>query len=193
MTDAEQARNLVLGGLMGTGKTTIARRLAMRLGRPWVDTDHAVEALAGCAVAEIFATRGEEAFRELEAEVVADVSTRGRHIVALGGGALLDPANVALLRRGGLIVLLVGDARVLAGRAARAGARKRPLLEGETDIEGRLRRLAHERRDAYEQAADHIVDTTDGRSLEELAHHIVTWAATQPGLLTDAERKAVAA
>ena len=193
MSETDAARNLVLGGLMGTGKTTLARRLAMRLGRPWVDTDHAVEELAGCPVGEIFATRGEATFRELEAEVVAEVSLRERHILALGGGVLLDPANVALLRRGGLIVLLVGDPAVLAERASRAGVRKRPLLQGQTDVEGRLRRLAQERRDAYEQAADHIVDTTDGRSLDQLAHDIVIWAATQPGLLTDAERKAVAA
>lgn len=193
MNQDEQGRNLVLGGLMGTGKTTLARRLAMRLGRPWVDTDHAVEERAGCPVAEIFATGGEAAFREREAEVVADVARRGRHILALGGGVLLDPGNVTLLRANGVIVLLVGDPAVLAERASRAGVRKRPLLQGEPDVEGRLRRLAQERRAAYEQAADHVVDTTDGRSLDQLANDIVIWAAAQPGLLTDAERKAVAA
>ncbi|HWH31728.1 MAG TPA: shikimate kinase [Egibacteraceae bacterium] len=187
------ARNIVLGGLMGTGKTTLARRLAVRLGRQWLDTDALVAQRAGCSIAQLFARRGEEAFRELEREVVAEAAELRRHIVSLGGGVLLDGGNVELLRAGGVVVLLVGDVAVLAERVTRAGVARRPLLAGETDVHGRLERLAGERRVAFEAAADHVEDTTDGRSADAIAASIVAWAATRPDVLTPGERKAVAA
>lgn len=195
MSAVEGARNIVLGGLMGTGKTTIARRLAITLGRPWLDTDTRVEQDLGVSVAELFARDGEQAFREREATVVRDAAAAAGGVISLGGGVLLDPANVAQLRASGVIVLLTGDAAELARRAARRGLQHRPLL---ADVEpeqlsGRLAELAEQRRERYEAAADHVEDTTDGRSPEQVAAAIIAWAAERGDVLSSEERKRVAA
>lgn len=193
MSDDAGGRNIVLGGLMGTGKTTLARRVAFRLGRQWVDTDELVTQRAGRSIAEIFASEGEQAFREAERLAVADAAAPARQVISLGGGVLLDPDNTRALRRGGVVVLLTGDLKVLADRASRSGVRRRPLLAGDGDPVQRLRELAEQRRAAYEAAADHVVDTTDGRSVEQLTRDIVVWAAAQPDVLTPEERRVVAA
>src|SRR5437867_10183399 len=97
---------IVLTGFMGTGKSEVGRRLARRLGRAFVDTDAMVEARAGKPVAAVFTDEGEPAFRRLERDAVADAAASGEAVVAVGGGAVLDPVNVATLRAAGVVICL---------------------------------------------------------------------------------------
>ncbi len=120
------AETVSITGMMGSGKSTVARELARLLGRPLVDTDAAVERRAGATVERIFAERGEPAFRALEREIVRGL--RGPCVVALGGGAFCDPGNAEhLVRLGPVVFLDVGAAeaaRRLGGGAGRPLAGK---------------------------------------------------------------------
>ncbi len=176
-------RNIVLIGLMGVGKTTVGALLAERLARPFVDTDDLVEQEARMAIADIFAASGERHFRQLEAAAVRRVAALRGQVVAVGGGAVLDPANVAQLRSTGDLVLLDGMPTELAARVGQATTR--PLLADE-DAAGRLALLRTERAAAYTSAAVAVIDTT-GRSPEEVADAVYAWAQRQPGLLSREE------
>lgn len=159
----------MLVGLMGAGKTTVGRLCAERLGRPFVDTDDVVEALAGLPVPEIFATGGEPRFRELERQAVADVCTGPEPLViACGGGAVVDADNRRRLRDGGYVVWLRAPAAVLHGRVG--GGEGRPLLSG--DPLTTLERLETLRDDAY-RAAGHASVDTDGLTAEEVAAEVL--------------------
>ncbi len=98
--------NLVLVGMPGCGKTTLGRRLAERMRRPFVDCDAEIERRAGRGIPEIFAADGEAAFRALEAQVLADVGREKGQVIATGGGAVLRPENVRALRQNGVVALL---------------------------------------------------------------------------------------
>lgn len=182
-------RNLVLVGLMGAGKSTVGRILAQRLGRPFSDTDALVAQRLGMAVGEAVRELGERAFRRTEAEAVREVAAIRGQVVAVGGGAVLDPANVTHLRATGDVVWLETSAWELADRLAGAGAAGRPLLDGATGtaLAGRLEELADQREDAYRAAATHRV-ATDGLSAEQVADSVLDWALAQPGLLSREER-----
>src|SRR6187399_1176730 len=97
MTTAD-GRNIVLTGFMGTGKTTVGRLLAARLGYEFVDTDEAIVERHG-EIADIFRTRGEEAFRQIERQLAAELASRERLVISTGGRMMLDPDNVAALGR----------------------------------------------------------------------------------------------
>lgn len=174
-------RNIVLIGLMGAGKTTVGRRLAQRLGRPFADTDAVVETAAGTSVAAIFDAQGERGFRAMEATAVRHVAALRGQVIAVGGGAVLDHANVTHLRSTGDLVFLDGDPAVLAQRVGDAASR--PLLHAQPDLAARLAALRTERAAAYDQAAVHVVDTT-GRDPDETVEAVLTWARNQPGLLS---------
>jgi len=153
------ARHLVLVGLMGAGKTTVGRECARRLGRPFVDVDDVVVASAGMPIADVFSSRGEPAFRELERQAIADVCASPEPlVVACGGGAVLDAGNRRRLRDAGVVVWLQAPPDVLAGRVGDGDGR--PLLSG--DPQGALRRLAIIREPAYEAAAHRRVDAGGG-------------------------------
>jgi shikimate kinase len=126
-------RKLILIGLRGSGKTSVGRRAALRLGIPFIDTDRAVVDRAGKTIADIFRDSGEPAFRALEKEAVADaLRAPGPAVIAAGGGAVLDPANVAAFRAAGFVVWLTAPIDTLAARvAADSGtAAGRPSLTG---------------------------------------------------------------
>ena len=150
------AKHLVLIGLMGAGKTTVGRRCARRMERPFVDTDDVVVALCGMPFTQFFAEHGEPAFRELERQAVADVSASPTPLViACGGGTVLDPENRRRLRATGTVVWLQAPVPVLANRVG-AGA-DRPLLAG--DPLRALTRLEATREAAYDATAHTTVDT----------------------------------
>jgi shikimate kinase len=151
-------KHLVLIGLMGAGKTTVGRQCARQLRRDFVDTDDVVAALAGIPVEDIFHTRGEPSFRDLEREAVADVcASPAPLVIACGGGTVLDPENRRKLRAAGLIVWLRAPVPVLAARVGDGATR--PLLAG--DPTGALTRLEKLRDPVYDAAAHAVVDTGD--------------------------------
>src|SRR5512133_769870 len=142
-------RNIVLTGFMGTGKTTIGRLVAARLGRPFVDLDDLIVEQAGKPVTEIFAQDGEAAFRALEAEACANVSMPAGLVVATGGGAVVNVANLEALATGGLLICLEAEPEIVLARLA--GGDDRPMLWA-PDRLARLRALLAER-----EAADAAV------------------------------------
>lgn len=144
---------------MATGKSEVGRRLARSLGRAFVDTDALVEADAGRSVAEIFATEGEPAFRARERAAVARACAMPSAVIAIGGGALLDPESRRTLAESGPIVCLQATPEEIVRRVG--DATSRPLLAA-TDARGRLERvraLLAERAPVY-ALATHAVDTT---------------------------------
>lgn len=149
--------SLVLVGAPGSGKSTVGPALAERLELPFVDVDQLIEAGTGRSIAEIFATDGEKAFRDLEREAtLAVLAEPGERVVSLGGGAVLDPQIRDALAAHEVVWL-----KVSAGRAAdRVGLNvARPLLLG--NVRGRLIKLLGERTPLYAAAAGLTVDTDD--------------------------------
>ncbi|MBM7506487.1 shikimate kinase [Nocardioides salarius] len=161
------APRVVLVGPMGAGKTTVAGLLAQRWGVAVRDTDHDVEASAGREISEIFVDDGEAAFRELERKAVATALAEHDGVLALGGGAVLDPATREQLAGQTVVFLRVG----LSDAVKRVGLGVgRPLLLG--NVRARIKALLDERTPVYEAVATHTV-TTDARSPEEVADEVV--------------------
>lgn len=165
---------LVLAGYRGTGKTTVGQLLAARLGLPFIDTDTLVERRAGRSIPEIFADNGQARFRELEREVCAGLA-RATGVIATGGGAVLDPANVEALRRGARVFLLEGPPGELARRCAGSD---RPALTHLTRI-NEVRAMLLARADPYRSAADYCV-WTGGRTPDEVAGAVLAAFGARP-------------
>ena len=150
--------SVVLVGLMGAGKSAIGRRLASRLGIPFVDADEEIERAAGCSISDIFEIHGEAAFRDGERRVIARLLTRPPHVLATGGGAFMDPETRAAIRGCGISVWLRADLDLLVSRVSRRN--NRPLLAG-GDPREILQRLMNERHPIYAEA-DVVVESGDG-------------------------------
>lgn len=162
--------NLYFVGPMGSGKTTVGRLVAERLGRPFADTDALIIERAGCSIPEIFARDGEEGFRRLEAAVLRELP--GGLVVATGGGLVLRPENRDHLKATGCTVWLRVPAEELYRRLAQGeGVKRRPLLQGEDPL-GKLRAIATAREPLYRQAADIIVET-GGLTPQEAAEAVL--------------------
>jgi len=158
---------IVLIGPMGSGKTTVGGLVAARLGTAVRDTDHDVEATAGREISEIFVDDGEAAFRALERAAVAEALATHDGVLALGGGAVLDPDTRGLLAGHDVVFLRVG----LSDAVKRVGlGTSRPLLLG--NVRGRIKALLDERTPIYESVATLVVET-DGREPDEIAAEIV--------------------
>jgi shikimate kinase len=166
-------QTLFLIGYRGTGKTTVARALADRLGVDWFDADDEVERLAGKTIAEIFADDGEPAFREIEAQVVQELSHRRKTVVALGGGAVLRDANRVAIRSNGIVVWLAASVDTIADRMAadKATGSRRPNL---TAVGGRaeIETVLAAREPIYRECATFEVDT-EGQTTEQVVDEIV--------------------
>jgi shikimate kinase len=155
--------NIFLVGPMGVGKSTIGKRLAAVTGKRFVDSDEEIERKTGVEIDLIFEIEGEPGFRRREARLIEELADLHDIVLATGGGAVLDPANRALLKKSGLIVYLSAPAVVLARRTARD--RRRPLLRGGDRLQ-RIEQLLSERESFYREIADVIIDTA-GHSVKE--------------------------
>ncbi len=171
MTSGAETLTLVLVGPMAAGKTSVGRRVARRLGVPFIDTDKRIAAVHG-PIPEIFAERGEAHFRMLEREAVSAALAEGG-VVSLGGGAVTDEGTRALLREHPVVFLTVSEEAV----AERIQAGGRPLLEGEDPLE-RWKQIFAERLGWYQEVASATFDTSR-RPMQRIADDIVTWRREQ--------------
>lgn len=161
--------NLVLLGMMGSGKTTVGLCLSKKTSRPLLDTDAEIVKTHG-EIKRIFAEHGERYFRELERGLAERLSKTDGQIIATGGGFVLEPKNAENLRKNGTLVYLRATAQTLEKRLKKDG--ERPLLEGEESLSEKIARLLIERGARYESLADVVVDV-DGKSVEEVAEEIL--------------------
>lgn len=161
-------RNIVLTGFMGTGKTTVGRLLARRLGREFVDTDRLIEDRHG-PIPQIFANQGEQRFREIESELAAELAERSGLVVSTGGRMLVDDANAEILLSTGDVITLTAEADTVLWRVGgEHAAETRPMLAG-ADVRGRIVELLAERAAAYGRFRQ---VATDDRTPDEIATEI---------------------
>lgn len=154
--------NVILTGFMGTGKTTVGRLLADRLGYEFVDTDEVIESEHG-PIADLFTQSGEEEFRRIERRVAAELAARDGLVVATGGGMMVDDQNVAALAATGMIVCLTADVDTIVDRTITPGGPVRPLLAG-SDPRTRVDELLVARAHAYDRFVQ--IDTTRSSPIE---------------------------
>lgn len=163
--------NIVLIGLSGSGKSNVGRALAQQLGWDFLDTDVEIERIAGRRIHQIFADDGEAAFRRLEAEAVKQALAGHHRVVAVGGGAIVDPANRREISMGNVVVLLEAGADTLISRLAKDEADEpRPMLTS-GDPRERLLALKAARDPIYRSMAGIVVDT-EGLSVEQAASRV---------------------
>lgn len=162
--------NLVLIGYRGTGKSTIGKVLAKRLGRQLVSTDKEIVKRAGQTIPQIVESQGWEHFRDLESEVCRDLAERDNLVIDTGGGAILRQQNVDVLKGNGTLFWLTASVRTIASRIG--GDTQRPSLTGHKSFVEEIEEVLRERTPKYRAAADHEL-STDGRTIQTLADTII--------------------
>ena len=145
-------KNIILCGFMGAGKTVVGRELAKIMGCRFIDTDELIEHEQGVAIKAIFATRGEEYFRDLEHEMCKKIADMKNCVVSTGGGALTYERNVEAIKRNGKVVFLDASFDVICDRIG--GSTSRPLFQDKE----KARALYEERREKYLAASDYTID-----------------------------------
>lgn len=150
-------KNVVLTGFMGTGKSSVGKLLAYRLGKSFIDIDKQIEKEAGISIPEIFTKYGEEFFRAKEHEVVARIARYKNVVIATGGGVVLNDRNMECLRGKGIIICLSATPDVILERTSRRPTR--PLLQCENPRQ-KITELLTKRQPFYEQA-DYVVDSSN--------------------------------
>jgi shikimate kinase len=151
-----QSGNLILVGMMGSGKTTMGRALSKRLGKIFVDSDEEVQKRTGVTIPHIFDIEGEEGFRQREGVVIRDLATRDNLVLATGGGAVLSEQNREMLQQNGIVIYLMASVHDLWLRTRHD--RNRPLLQT-ADPHAKLTELFQQRDPLYRQIADIIIQS----------------------------------
>jgi shikimate kinase len=162
--------NVVLIGYRGTGKSTVGKLVAARLGRPIVSTDQEIVRRAGSAIPDIVAAHGWDYFRDLESQVCQELADRDNLVIDTGGGAILRQKNVDVLRSNGRLIWLTASVETIAARIGRDT--QRPSLTGTKSHVEEIREVLSERVPKYQAAADFSI-ATDDRSIDELATTIL--------------------
>ncbi len=161
--------HLYLVGFMGAGKSSVGRRVAGRIGTPFVDLDGLIEQQAGIPIAQIFSSQGERAFRELESSALRSIAQAPPMVVACGGGAVISDENRVLLKSTGTVIYLKVDA---AEALARIGDKStRPLLSGAGGATAATSILAS-REALYSAVSDSTVDTA-GLTVEQVVDRVM--------------------
>ena len=162
--------NIVLVGFMGTGKSTVGRVIAQKLGFHFIDTDDMIEQTSKAKISDIFAEHGEDYFRDLESQAVKSVALMKNQVVATGGGVVLRSSNIDLLRTGGPIFCLNATPKAIWDRVR--SSRSRPLLRGPEPLK-KIETLL-DKRAPYYALADHQIETT-GVSVDRVADEIISY------------------
>ncbi len=160
--------NIFLIGFMGTGKSTIAETLKRKYDMQIVDMDAEIEKEQKMVISDIFATKGEEYFRDLETQLIKDLQKKDNVVVSCGGGAVLRDENVTEMRKSGKVVLLNATPETILQRVK--NSHNRPLLEGNKNVDF-IRELMSKREDKYNYAAD-ITVNVDNRAVGEIADEV---------------------
>jgi shikimate kinase len=160
--------NLYLVGFMGTGKTTVGRAVAHKLGFELIDSDVEIERLKGKTIPDIFAQDGEPAFRVMEREFIANGHPAQRAVVSCGGGLVVQPGMLDILKSKGVVVCLHASIETILDRTGRH--RNRPLLAVD-DPEQRVRTLYAQREAIYKRCGTVIL--TDARPLQDITTHVI--------------------
>ena len=162
--------NIVLIGYRGTGKSTVGRQLAARLGRALVSTDTEIVKRAQRTIPEIVGQQGWEYFRDLESEICSEIASRDQLVVDTGGGAILRARNVEALKANGTVFWLTASVETIARRIG--SGNQRPSLTGTKSFVDEIQDVLRERTPKYQAAADHII-VTDGRSTSQLMETVL--------------------
>ncbi len=170
------AKNIVLTGLMGSGKTTLGKYLTEVTGMEFIDTDDLIIQKAGKPISKIFAEDGEPCFRDLEAEVIEESAQKQDCIISTGGGAVLRIQNIENLKASGIVFYLQASAEALYERTKHDTSR--PLLNTD-DPAGVLRKLLASRKPFYENA--HFTVNTENKTMEEVSKQVLRLYQSQAG------------
>lgn len=157
--------NIVLIGYRGTGKSTVGKLLAARLGRELVSTDVEIVKHAQRTISEIVAQEGWDYFRDLESEICRELAARDLLVIDTGGGAILREKNVEVLKKNGTLFWLTASVETIVKRIG--GDNQRPSLTGTKSFVDEVQDVLRERTSKYQSAADHII-ATDDRSVDQL-------------------------
>ena len=161
----ETSKSIVLVGPMGSGKTTVGRRLSHELNQDFFDTDHEIIDKTGVSIDHIFDIEGEEGFRERESKILENLCQMSNIILATGGGIVILSKNRKILQNVGLVVYLSSSVDQLLRRTAKS--KSRPLLENSTDRRKTITELVDSRDMYYREVASVVIDTT-GKKLHEV-------------------------
>lgn len=162
--------NVVLIGYRGTGKSTVGKTVAARLGRGVVSTDEEIVRRTGRTIPEIVAQHGWDYFRNIESQVCRELAARDGLVIDTGGGAILRPENVEALKKTGTLFWLTASVATIAQRIG--GDTQRPSLTGTKSFVDEIEQVLRERTPQYQAAADYVIPT-DGRSVAQIVDEIV--------------------
>ena len=163
--------NIVLIGYRGTGKSTVGRLLASRLGRVLVSTDTEIVKRTQRMIPEIIAQEGWEYFRDLESDICRELADRDQLVIDTGGGAILRPQNIEALKKNGTVFWLTASVETIVKRIG--SDNQRPSLTGTKSFVDEIQDVLQERTPKYQAAADHVI-ATDNRSINQLVETVLT-------------------
>ncbi len=172
---SESRKNIVLIGFMGTGKSTVGKTLSKKMGRTLVDIDQRIEEGQKRRIADIFEKDGETVFRDLEKRAIREAVLGSGLVITTGGGAVMDPENLSVLKERGIVILLEAQPDTIYKRVK--DSRHRPLLHlpagqaGSNDVMGEIRRLLAQRQPQYDRADFKFA--TDGKSAAQVSDEIL--------------------